>query len=118
MGLAFRVRDNSIGIDASWSYSGFMAFRTKLARTAGIELKTMRGYGGLNEWPSDEPIVGLLQHSDCDGYLTTKQCRLIAPRLRELVQTWEDTDWDKSRALSLADSMEEIARRRMRLIFC
>jgi hypothetical protein len=65
-----------------------------------------------------DPIVDLLNHSDCDGSLTPSQCRKIAPRIRELVADWSDEDYDKRQALLLADGMENCSKSRKRLKFC
>lgn len=65
-----------------------------------------------------DPIIDLLNHSDCDGSLTPSQCRKIAPRIRELVEDWHDGDYDKVQALLLAEGMEECFKMRRRLQFC
>ncbi|UUV45966.1 hypothetical protein [Bacillus phage vB_BanS-Thrax1] len=48
----------------------------------------------------------MLDHSDCDGNLSPEQCGVIAPRLKELVSNWNDDDWDKRKALELAEDMQ------------
>lgn len=106
-----------MGIDfshggASWSYGGFGQFRTRLAEAIGITLTEMRGFRGLREWSTvDDPIVPLLNHSDCDGELPAIVCATVAPRLREIVSAWPDDpfDYDRENALRLADGMEECA---------
>lgn len=35
--------------DPSWSYSGFGVFRKKVARSIGIDLSKMEGYGGMKK---------------------------------------------------------------------
>jgi hypothetical protein len=62
-----------MGLDFShgsvhFGYSGFMSFREKLCKLAlGTELKEMDGFGGCRSWDDlDDPIVPLLNHSDCD----------------------------------------------------
>ena len=125
---------------AHWSYSGFMAFRKRLAREIGVDLECMAGFApdemvmslspeqwtllDLGHRPKqfnvswatvNDPIVPLLKHSDCDGNLSVEECRTIAPRLRELVRGWSDTPspheaYDKMQALLLADGMEQCAR--------
>lgn len=93
--------------DAHWSYSGFHRFRCKLAKEIGIDLDSMKGFGGKISWDKiKDPIKPLLNHSDCDGELTSEECREVAPRLRELVKDWPDDDYDKQKALELADGME------------
>jgi hypothetical protein len=44
MGLGLSVGDMSCG---QWSYSGFNAFRKKLARQIGIDLDQMEGFGEM-----------------------------------------------------------------------
>jgi hypothetical protein len=38
----------------------------------------------------DDVLVPLLNHSDCEGELTTEECAAIAPRLRQLISGWPD----------------------------
>jgi hypothetical protein len=110
MGVSF------LNTEVSWSYSGFMSFRIRLARGIGIDLLSMLGFGGKNEWPPrcSDPIIAFLDHSDCDGSMTVEECRLCAPRLREMVAEWSDDDldeaYDKRRALRLADGMDDAVR--------
>lgn len=101
--------------DAGWAYSGFMRFRIKLAKEIGIELDKMKGFVGFDgkhgkTWDGlTDPIIPLLNHSDCDGDLSPEECKAIAPRLRELVAKWPDTDFDKLSAIELAEGMEVAA---------
>ena len=117
--------------EAHWSYSGFNRFRARLAKEIGIVLEEMRGFMpfGLTpeekeNWPGkewaevDDPIVHFLDHSDCDGKLAPVQCKVVAPRLRELVKSWPDDDYDKIDALDLAKGMDLAASRKESLIFC
>lgn len=66
----------------------------------------------------NDPIVDLLYHSDCDGELSSEQCKKIAPRLRELIKDWDDKDYDKEQALLLAEGMENCAKKNQILKFC
>lgn len=92
--------------DARWSYGGFGNFRRRLANEIGMNLDDMEGFGGNIPFHIyQDDIIPLLNHSDCDGELTPEECKQVAPRLRELVSGWED-DYDKSKALDLADGME------------
>lgn len=52
------------------SYGGFGQFRRILAKSVGIDLDEMKGYGGTRAWNNWIPFVELLNHSDCDGELT------------------------------------------------
>ena len=100
---------------AHWSYSGFMAFRKRLAREIGVDLECMAGFAppeslidmSAKDWDLlgfgikperfnmswngvNDTLVPLLNHSDCDGSLSADECCTIAPRLREIVQRWTD----------------------------
>ena len=85
----------------------------------GINLDDM--YGFAKCWDEHEhiaiswdnvkdPITPLLNHSDCDGELTPEECRTVAPRLRELVANWKEDDYDKAKAIELAEGMELAAK--------
>ncbi len=114
MGLDLSVGGKSCG---RWSYSGFGEFRKKVASQVGIDLFKMEGYHNvdkniLNEkgwdaydkaikefdyanqipWENiDDPIVPLLNHSDCDGTLEPEVCGPLADRLEEIIKDWPDT---------------------------
>lgn len=108
--------------DASWSYGGFDRFRHHLAEQIGIDLDKMQGFNhrriGVIPWDQvNDPIVPLLNHSDCDGTLSAKDCRTVAPRLRQLVNDWPVDDYDRVMALSLAEGMERAAKARQKLRF-
>jgi hypothetical protein len=101
MGIDFNLTE------AQWSYSGFNNFRRRLANKIGIELNNMDGFGGKISWDTiDDTIKPLLNHSDCDGELSPKDCKKVEPRLRKLVKDWDDDDYDKIQALLLADGMK------------
>lgn len=104
-----------MGIDfshcnASWSYSGFHRFRCRLAEVVHLTLEDYNGYGEKKDWPTseEEPLVSLFNHSDCEGELTPEECRLIAPRLREVMSNWAD-DYDRRMGMDLAQGMENAA---------
>ena len=96
--------------EAHWSYSGFHAFRTRLAKEAGIDLDRMKGFAAENppvSWDTvDDDIKILLDHSDCDGEMSPKDCRLVVPRLKELIEPWPDEDYDKIHAQMLGEGMD------------
>lgn len=101
MGLNFREGD------ARWSYSGFNRFRTKLASQVGITLDKMQGFGGGNSWDfKTDAIILLLRHSDCTGELTVKECKKVWPRLKELIEDWDNDNYDKINALRLIEDMK------------
>jgi hypothetical protein len=111
--------------EAHWSYGGFHNFRTRLAACIGINLDTMRGFEPLGATAANtgrwedyhDDILPLLYHSDCEGDLTPAECKVIAPRLRELVKDWPEGDYDKRQALLLADGMDICSKKRVKLIF-
>jgi hypothetical protein len=105
--------------NARWSYGGFNDFRKKLALEIGIDLDKMIGFGGYTSWDTvDDHIVPLLNHSDCDGDLTPEECRLVAPRLRQLITMWDEDNWHKERAYMLAGGMDMAAEADEELVFC
>lgn len=112
--------------EAHWSYGGFNRARTRLAATIGITLGDMQGFAtpwsevphADIPWPDKDPIEPLLWHSDCDGELSVEECQSIAPRLRELVENWDDDDHDKIHFLLLADGMDTAAKEEEPLEFC
>src|SRR5687767_2435297 len=101
MGLDFRWEGSQTSRERPhWSYSGFMAFRDRLAKAAGLlgETDSLNdAYSRREKWPSqfDEPLVILIDHGDCEGDLSPDQCRRLAPRLRELVAAWDVDDYDR-----------------------
>jgi hypothetical protein len=113
MGLSFSH------CQASWYYTDFDNFRCKLAAEIGINLANMYGYEGTRSWNTiNDDIVPLLNHSGCDGELTPEECRIVAPRLRQLVMKWDADDADKKKAYMLADGMESAANANQELWFC
>ena len=102
--------------DAQWSMRGFHEFRTRIAEDIGIDLNAMDMFttNGKSWDTVTDPIKPLLAHSDCDGELTPLECATVAPRLRELVQAWNDplkdlTGHGKTNGLKLAEGMEKAA---------
>jgi hypothetical protein len=82
---------------ASWSYGGFDRFRTALAAEEGLVLDEMVGFGGTREWETSDGkqitvLAALLNHSDCDGFLTARDCALIWPRLAEILDHWDSNE--------------------------
>lgn len=69
------------------AYSAFGRWRTRIAACIGLTLSEMFGFGGDKPWPSPtaEPLVYLLDHSDCDGEIEAKHCTAIADRLEALL---------------------------------
>lgn len=75
--------DNS-SPDVSWSYSGFAAFRRRLAQSAGFALSEMWGFGGDRPWSEVSTVLEpLLNHPDDGGDdLTPADCAVVLPRLQ------------------------------------
>lgn len=69
------------------------------------------------KWNPIDDIVPFLNHSDCDGWLTAKQCKLIAPRLHTILRLWPDEDYDKIRGLQLVRGMKQCAKANKKLLF-
>jgi len=112
---------------ASWSYSGFMDFRIRLAKEIGINLEEMKYFeilSGFNnkqkgkDWENvNDDIVPLLIHSDCDGNMPPETCAKVVLRLRQLISTWKNGDYDKQQAVKLADAMDRCVRENNNLEF-
>lgn len=126
MGLGLSVNGKSCG---SWSYSGFMEFRKKIAARAGIELNNMEGFSAVDKsilyeqgfsayrkaceeedlsqkisWDTiSDPIKTLLCHSDCDGEIRPEDCAFLADRLEEIIK-----DWPKETHLEPPESWQTI----------
>lgn len=99
MGLDFNISE------AHWTYGGFNRFRIKLAKEIGINLDNMQGFNGSLSWKNiKDPIVNLLNHSDCAGVISIEDCHIIGKRLKELVKNWNEED--SLTALKLAKDME------------
>lgn len=73
----------------STSYGGFNELRRRLAESAGMgNLDDYQGYGGTQPYPPDEPLVPLLNHSDCEGELWWWQIEGLADRLVAVSRDW------------------------------
>lgn len=103
---------------AHWTYSFFHDFRVKLANEVGIDLNQMEGFGGDHLFSNyQDAIIPLLQHSDCQGELSAEECSRVAPRLREIVASWNG-DPDQPEAWLLAEGMERAAQLNKPFYFC
>jgi hypothetical protein len=84
-----------MGLDVShdcWhgSYSAFGRWRKKVCEVAGYgDLNSYIGFGGDKPWPTNDALVHLLDHSDCDGQIHHNLCEDIAARLEELLPALE-----------------------------
>ncbi len=107
--------------DPHWSYGGFDRFRRHIAKSIGIDLDIMQGFGGDRSWEDKNPVEMLLNHSDCDGELSSKECQEIAPELEKIILAWKGEtggeDYDRATGLILVAAMRECAREGADLIF-
>ncbi|MGW0860737.1 hypothetical protein [Streptomyces sp. NPDC002690] len=81
--------DNS-SPDVSWSYSGFAAFRRRLADAEGFALSEMQGFGGERPWSEvSTALKPLLDHPDAGGDdLSVDECASILVRLETITDQW------------------------------
>ena len=105
---------------ARWWPDGFNRFRERLAVILGVQWETLLTNvreAGYPPPPYKEPLMYLLFHSDCEGDITWRQCERIAARLREVVASWPEGDYDRDQALKLAEGMGEAFRRHRSIEF-
>lgn len=113
----------SMGLDfshcsASWAYSSFDEFRKRLAKAAGIRLRSMKGYGGKRPWSEIfDPIAILLNHPDCEGHIPPQCCAALARRLQEIVSDWPANDFDRMNANELVQGLQQAAMLHQPLVF-
>jgi hypothetical protein len=72
-----------------------MRWRTALAEAAGLpSLFRFESYGGTLPWTGyeNDPLVILLNHSDCDGEIACEDCIPLADRLSELLPEFSGKD--------------------------
>lgn len=129
MGIGFTYKKGENKDHAGWSYSGFNRFREKVAESVGIPIREMDGWKtdngnhfgsyikGISWRTIKNPIKYLLNHSDCDGYISPKRCGEIAPVLKKMVSKWEH-DYDRENGLLLAKNMSDAYKTNSRLYFC
>jgi hypothetical protein len=81
--------DNS-SPDVSWSYSGFVGFRRRLAEAEGFVLSEMWGYGGERPWSDvSTALEPLLDHSDAGGDdISPTECASMLVRLEAITEQW------------------------------
>lgn len=110
MGLDLRLLvpvDRDKGGHAGRSYGGFARFRDRLCESAGWgNINDYVGFGGEKPWPTDEPLVALLHHSDCDGEIWGWHAEGLANAVRDVVRLWPEDDWDRQYGEQIADMFE------------
>lgn len=85
------------------SYSSFGRWRVALTQAAGLpSLNEMAGFSKGSaplSWEPyrSDPLVLLLDHSDCDGELAAEDCGRIADRLDELLPSMPQ-EWRQATA--------------------
>ncbi len=97
--------------EASWSYSGFMTFRTRIANTCGLPGDLSDAYhNGSYKFLINDPIYALIDHSDCDGGFSVEEMKIIVPRLKEIIAQWSDgvySGYDIMNGKALIEGMEK-----------
>jgi hypothetical protein len=97
-----------MGLDTShncWSgpYSAFNRWRRAVAKAVGIDLERMNGFwnpernkGQKGDKPMEwdelppRPLHILLNHSDCDGKIESKDCGAVADDLESILDKLDD----------------------------
>lgn len=103
---------------ASWTYSSFNDFRRRLAAAARLRWpSTRRGFGATPWTESFDPIVILLNHSDCEGHIPHNSCLALAYRLEELMSSWPGDDFDRMNGMELVIGLRRAARVRQPFSF-
>lgn len=68
------------------AYSAFRRWREKLSEVAGFgDLSQREGFGGNVPWPENDPLVVILDHSDCDGDIHPDDCDPLADALEQIL---------------------------------
>ena len=99
-----------MGLDTTYecyngSYGRFHAWRVKITEAAGLgDLDDYYDRG--KEWP-DDPIVILLNHSDCDGEIEAIFCKVLAERLAEILPLIEGEakEWYRQKTQTFIDGL-------------
>ncbi|HLU98435.1 MAG TPA: hypothetical protein VKZ89_16500 [Thermobifida alba] len=98
MGLVLYPDDGDTGSpDVSWSYSGFAAFRERLAEAEGFSLSEMEGFGGERPWSEVRTALEpVLDHpDDGGGDLSPAECASILVRLEAIADQWTREGGDR-----------------------
>jgi len=102
-----------MGLDTSYGawhgpYSSFNKWRTWLAEFAGFPLREMYGFDGAKEWTKDmqkQDYYPLLNHSDCDGWLTVDDCKKTVSFLDKIIkkEVGEEEEYYQKKAVQFRD---------------
>lgn len=90
-----------MGLDTShdcWHgpYSSFMRWREKVCECAGLgNIRDRIGFNGIVPWPSNDIIVTLLDHSDCEGEIEWQKCSELADRLDQLLPSLRNAGFEQ-----------------------
>ena len=80
------------------AYSGsaraFHRWRCALAKTIGIDLMTMNGFGGAKSWGqlAFDPLHILLDHPDHEGEILWASLSMLITRLEQVIHLLPDSD--------------------------
>jgi hypothetical protein len=122
MGLDISCECGDINFRAG-SYSGFHEWRVALAKISGTTLGKMRGFNGDIEWTKTEPFCELLNHSDCDGELTSQECSNLLVDFNYWAQTintyWANPEqrYDKERFDDWHEAIKHCIYKNEKLVF-
>lgn len=88
-GLDMGLYARALRCDTSYSrsYSGFDIFRTEIAEVYSEKFKQVYMYEGRDaarEVCKDEGLIIFLYHSDCEGSLLPKECKVVYESLMNL----------------------------------
>ena len=72
-------------------YGGWSHFVEHLLKTLGKDDDTMEGYGGTQPWNVQaDPIGHVMAVNDFQWEFPPEVCRLVAPRIRALIQSGDE----------------------------
>jgi hypothetical protein len=103
-----------MGLDTShdcWhgAYSLFAEWRQAISNLAGYgPLDDYEYFGGDKRWPVEDELEVLLHHSDCDGYIDTRDCGPIADSLEKLLPRTEG--WHTGATRQFIDGLRAAAK--------
>jgi hypothetical protein len=120
MGLDFRGIGVEFENSAHWSYSGFMDFRKRLARTINIpDLEKWWAEGSPRVHSTcHNPLLGLLNHSDCNGEIPADRCEAMGLVLLDTISDWPGILYDTKMAKRLAHHLIKCGKAGVPLRFC